>query len=218
MWIAGVLLAFILPVIYIAIKEWRSKKASEKDGGPPKKKEPMNWSALARVSVILFVLILPSVWLSDISYSFYRKEDAALKVAFKLSGERVAADCEEADFIKKEGERYRKELKDKRQVKMSMSKLGRCPRERHPVVVELYMDGEKRLDKAYSPTGLKKDMASYVFEEFLIEPGMHRVEARLYRSGPGKPADFSLDDTVELKPGEIRVVRFDEKAGALMIE
>lgn len=217
MWVAGVLLAFILPVIYIAIKEWRSRKASEKDGGPPRKKEPLNWSALARVSVILFVLILPSVWLSDISYSFYRKEDAALKVAFKLSGSRVA-DCEEADLIKKEGERYRRELKDTRQVKMSMSKLGRCPRERNPVTVELYMDGKKLLDKSYAPTGLKKDMASYVFEEFLIEPGMHRVEAKLYRSGAGKPADFSLDGTVESKPGEIRVVRFDEKEGALLIE
>jgi len=109
MWVAGVLLAFILPVIYIVIKEWRSRKASEKDNGPPVKKKPLDRRALAGVSVILFALILPSIWLSDISYSFYRKEDAALKVAFKHSGGRVA-ECDEADLIKKEGERYRREL------------------------------------------------------------------------------------------------------------
>ncbi|MBI4948784.1 MAG: hypothetical protein HY955_01415 [Deltaproteobacteria bacterium] len=217
MWVAGVLLAFILPVIYIVIKEWRRKKASEKDNGLPVKKRPLDRRALAGVSVILFAIILPSVWLSDISYSFYRKEAAALKVAFKHSGGRVA-ECDEADLIKKEGERYRRELKDTRQVKMSMSKLGGCSRERHPVVVELYMDGRKLLDRAYAPTGLKRDMASYVFEEFLIEPGLHRVEAKLYRSGPGRPADFSLDHAMELRAGEIRVVRFDEKEDALLIE
>ncbi|MBI5643342.1 MAG: hypothetical protein HY954_07690 [Deltaproteobacteria bacterium] len=216
MWIAGVLLAFILPVIYIVVKEWRSKKESEKGDAPKKKKEPISYPALGRLTVLLFILLAPALYFSDVAYTFYKPEDAGFKIAFKHTGRRVT-DCEEADIIKKAGERYRKELKDSRQVKMNIGGLAHCPRERFPVVVEFYMDDKKMLDKAYAPTGFKKDMASYIYEEFIIEPGLHKFSAKLYRSGPNTPADYTFEDTVELKSKEIKVIRFDEKSGMLLM-
>ncbi len=219
MWIAAVLIGFILPVIFVVWREMRRGKAQEAKLGiaAPKKKEPFSFNAFARAGAIMFFIIVPALYISDISYSFYSPESAALKVAFKHTGKRIA-ECSEADLIKKEGERYRKLLKDTRQVQMNISKLAGCPRERYPVVVEIELDGKNILKKAYAPTGFKSDMSSYIYEEFMIEPGMHKLSARLYDKGPSAPPGFSLEETVEVKPSEIKLIRVDDKLNKMLLE
>ncbi len=127
-------------------------------------------------------------------------------------------ECNDSDIFRKEGERYRQMLKDKKQVKMNIGKLSGCPRERHPVVVEVAIDGRKILDKSYAPTGLRKDMSSYIYEEFIIEPGKHSFTAKLYLSGPGAEPDYTLSGEAEVKPGNIALIRFDEQTERLVLE
>lgn len=219
MWVAGVLLAFLLPVLYIIFNEWRKKKKAEKEGAqaPPRKKEPIRPASLAVASVLMFILVLPALFFSDSSYSYYAEDDALFKIAFKHTGNRVDPECDETEFIKKAGERYRKELKDTRQVQMNIAQL-KCRRERHPVRVEVYMDGRELLSKSYAPTGLKKDMASYIYEEFIFKPGTYRFTARLFAGAPGSAPDSALEETVEIRPKEIRLLRYDEKIRTLVLE
>lgn len=217
--ILAVLIAFIVPVLFVLRREWKLKKEEDaKHGGAVnRKKEPVAPKAVIKVTLALVFITLPVLYLSDLSYSFYSPRDSAVKVAFKHTGKRKA-DCGEADLFRKEGERYRKELRDSKQVRMSMEKLANCPRQRHPVVLELYMDGVALLDKPYPPTGLKKDMASYIYEEFVIQPGEHRFQARLYTNGAKDAPDHEIDETVKIGPAEVKVIRVDDKLDRFVIE
>lgn len=218
--ILAVLFAFIIPVLFVLWREWKHKKKEEAKEGvvaAPKEKEPLNIAAIIKVAAVLLILGIPVFFLSAPSYRYYPADESALKVGFKHSGKRVV-ECDEAELIKKEGERYRKALKSEGQVKMDIAKLAGCPRERFPVAIELAVDGKVILDKAYVPTGIKKDMASYIYDEFTIQPGVHKVSVRMYdKKKEGEP-EFTLVETVEFKPREIRLVRFDDKENRLVIE
>jgi hypothetical protein len=84
--------------------------------------------------------------------------------------------------------------------------------------VELAVDGRVILDKAYSPTGIKKDMASYIYDEFTVEPGVHTVSVKMYDREKTGPPEFTMTSTVEFKPQEIKVVWFDDRANTLVLE
>lgn len=216
--ILAVLIAFVVPVLFVLRREWKLKKAEDaKQGAAAKKKEPVSPQALFKTTVAVLFILLPAIYFSDTSYSFYSPQNSAVKVAFKHTGKRIA-DCGEADLFRSEGERYRKELKDTRQVKMNIEKLANCPRERHPVVLELYMDGKEMLKKAYPPTGIKSDMASYIYDEFVIEPGVHKFEARLYDKGAKDAPDYTIEQVVTVAPKEVKVIRVDDKLNKFVIE
>lgn len=211
------LLAFLIPVAIFLFMEWKKNKEKEaKEGLIPKKKEPLSIAGLVKVSILLIAVALPVYFLSDQPYPYYPKDDGVLKIAFKHSGARVS-DCDEADLLKKEGERYRQQLKDTRQVKMSIEKLAKCPRERHPVMVELYIDGNLVLDKSYAPTGLKKDMASYIYDEFTVSAGEHTFRMLLYDTGSKGSPSYTFDGTAVVKPREVKVIWLSDKAGALLM-
>lgn len=212
------LFAFIIPVGIYLWREWRKNREKEaKEGLVPKKKEPLSISGLVRVSVLFLIMAVPIYFFSDLPYSYYPKDDGLLKIAFKHTGTRVA-DCDEADLIKKEGDRYRQQLKDTRQVRMSIEKIAKCPRERNPVVIELFIDGQKVLDKSYSPTGLKKDMASYIYDEFTVPPGVHSFRMLLYDTGRKDVPAYALDEKSVVKSREVKVIWFSDKADALILE
>lgn len=210
-------LAFLLPVGIYLFREWKKGKDKEaREGLAPKKKEPLSISGMVKAAVLLIVVAAPVYFLSDMSYSYYPADDGVLKIAFKHTGARVS-DCEEADLIKKEGDRYRQQLKDTRQVRMNIEKLAKCPRERHPVMIELFIDGKLVLDKSYAPTGLKKDMASYIYGEFPVTAGEHNFRMLLYDTGAkGAPA-YALEATSVVKPREVKVIWFSDKANSLVL-
>lgn len=209
--------AFLLPVAIYLFREWKKGKEKEaKEGFVPKKKEPLSIAGAIKVAVLFIMVAVPVYFLSDLSYSYYPTSDGVLKIAFKHSGARVS-DCEEADLIRKEGDRYRQQLKDTKQVKMNIEKLAKCPRERHPVVVELFIDGQLALDKSYAPTGLKSDMASYIYDEFPLTAGEHSIRMNLYDTGSkGAPA-YTFEGATLVKPREVKVIWFSDKANSLVL-
>lgn len=219
MWIViTVFLAFLIPVLILLLKERpfrdrRAERLKKRRGSVNASVSGALWAGAA-----LFVVSLPALYLSDASYSFHSADEAVLKVAFKLSGKRVA-ECNEAGLVKAEGERYRAELRDSRQVAMDMQKLADCPRERHPVFVEVRVDGKTVISRPYTPAGLKKDMASYIYAELGLAPGAHRVEASVYTGGAisGEP-DSRIDAIAQAAPRAILLIRFDHKDNTLVLE
>lgn len=183
-----------------------------------KSKKAFDAVSFIRVTAALIVMFgLPVFFLSNVSYSFYSPQESMIKVAFQHTGKRIV-NCNEKALIKEEGQRYRGLLKTEKRITMNMSKLEGCPRERFPVVVQLSVDGKMLLDKGFKPKGIKRDMASYIYDDFIIKPGVHRITAAMYDSGDKNKPDSTFDGTVDIKPGEIKVLRFDNSQGKLVIE
>lgn len=212
------LFAFLIPVAFVLWREWKKGKEKEaREGVSVRKKEPVSVSGVVRASVVLLVLLAPVYFISDPPYAHYGPEDSILKVAFKQSGQRVD-DCNERGLISEEGERYRGELKDARRVQMDIARLAKCSRERHPIMLEVYVDGEKSLDEAYAPTGLKKDLASYIYSELSLKPGERKIRALMYNSGSREKPAYVLEKTIEVAPGDVKVIWFDGKSGNLALD
>ena len=215
---AVVIVIFLFPALLLYFKgRSRETAALDKKGGGVADGKASVPSSVLKAALIVSFFLIPAYFHSDSSYSFYPGNPASIKVAFKHTGKRVV-DCDEAGLIKSEGERYREILKGNKGVRMDITKLTGCPRERHPVTVNLTLDGKTILSKSYPATGLKKDMASYVSEEFMLDPGEYSVTATLTESGNPDEPDFTLKEKVTLKPYGIRLIRFDEKRNSLVIE
>ncbi len=57
-----------------------------------------------------------------------------------------------------------------------MQKIENITVERSPVEVILNVDGKRVHRKVHEPRGLRRDASIYVYEEFLFEPGIRRIE------------------------------------------
>ncbi len=166
------------------------------------------------VSLIPFVFIY---MLSAAEFSFYAPEDSMLKIAFKHSGKRLE-ECDEESFLLREAERYRRENRESQGVRMDIGLLEKtgCSRERYPVELRLMVDGKVLLDKVYPPVGLRKDGASFIYERFLLESGIHEIEITM-KDGKDSPP-YVLKKKVEFPAKKILLVRFDDKKDSLVIE
>lgn len=161
---------------------------------------------IIQATIPLFFLCLLVLLLSDAPYSHFSEQDAMLKIAFKHSGKRIQ-ECDEEKFIKREAERYAGLQKGGQGIPMDVGKKSGCSRERFPVFIELYLDGEKILSKEYPPIGIQKDGASFIYERFLVKPGTHRVLMKMRDGGRNSPF-LSMDETMEFKPKDIVVAKF----------
>ncbi len=166
------------------------------------------------VSAIPFVLIY---MLSAAEFHFYAPSDSMLKIAFKHSGKRLE-ECDEAGFLLREAERYRRENRQTQGVRMDIGILEKtgCSRERYPVELRLVVDGKILLEKTYQPVGLKKDGASYIYERFLLKKGVHNVKITL-KDGKNSPP-YLLKKMVNFPPQGIVLVRFDKRKDSLIME
>ncbi len=180
-------------------------------------KKKIDVVTVLRVVPVLVVLMLPVFFLSDAPYAFYNPEEAVIKLAFKHSGRRKV-ECSEEELLRKAGERLRKQLKDTQGVRMDMALASKCPRERFPVRVKLMVDGVKVLDKEYPPKGLKKDIASYIYERIPVSPGTHRLYMWMNDSGPKGTGIYETEGTVELKAAEVLLLRFDDTKKEIVME
>ncbi|MBI5233178.1 MAG: hypothetical protein HY880_02365 [Deltaproteobacteria bacterium] len=168
-------------------------------------------------ALLMLIIILPVIWLSDRGYSFYPKDGAYLTLGFKHSGKK-AAGCDETAIIKRAAESYKESAESRHGIKMDLSKLAECQRERFPVTVELYLDGALLVSKDYAPTGIKRDMASYIFEQINIPHGRHTVLVKMNDSGPDVVPSYILEQKFNAMPGSIWLVRYDEFTKALVLE
>jgi hypothetical protein len=159
----------------------------------------------ARLVAALGVLFLPAVFvvfLSSADYSFFEKGESQLKFSFKHSGE-IKRKCTEEE-IKAFMEKMKLRPEHMRHVEPV------CGRERFPVFVELYVDGVEFLSRAYEPRGFGRDLPSYGYEVFRVEPGSHEISINMRDSGRTEGYDIVFNQRVEFRPGYLVIVDFDE--------
>lgn len=167
----------------------------------------------AIIAVVPAALIF---YFSNAPYTFSDPGASMLKLSIKHAGKRVI-ECEDLALLKEEAESYRKSIRDTDRARMQLKKLGGCSRERHPVRVVLFIDGEKVLDKSYAPVGWEKDGPSFVYDKFFVRPGAHMVAVDLSDSGDEGRKDYTLEENLEFRAGRIMVLGLDEVEKRLVL-
>jgi len=172
-----------------------------------------------RTAIAPLVILIPSVLLlyfSDAPYTFSNTEDSMLKLSIRHLSKRVA-ECDEFTKLNMEADRYREQLKNTDRARMKLNGIEGCSRDRYGVYVELFIDNEKSIGKLYEAGGLQNDGPSFVYEEFMVSPGTHRVEVKLRDSGDTDRFDYSFAKELQFEKGVINVIGFDERKGVLAL-
>jgi hypothetical protein len=84
-----------------------------------------------------------------------------------------------------------------------------CPRERHPMLVELTMDEQVLYAATLAPTGLWSDGKATAYQRLEVATGIHDFRIRMNDSGVPDQIDFEKTATIDLRPGQNLVVFFD---------
>jgi hypothetical protein len=102
-----------------------------------------------------------------------------------------------------------------------------CERRLTPFQLSVDLDGARLYQGEVRPSGSREDRPAYVFREFRVAPGSHRIAVRFEAERPaqggaaGEPPrspPLLLDETVELAPREILLVTSDPEADRLEIQ
>ena len=95
----------------------------------------------------------------------------------------------------------------------NMRRTETCERQRLPLLLELDVDGEAVLVLEAQPSGIWGDGPSSVYERFELEPGTHRITARLRDTARAEGWDYTLTDEVVLESGRYFTVTFKAETG-----
>jgi hypothetical protein len=99
------------------------------------------------------------------------------------------------------------------QMAENMRRAELCPRERHPIFVELRLGDELLLSELVAPTGLAGDSASQLYRRFDVVPGTQRLAVGLRDTPEGEGFDYTKETEVTLAPGQSLVLDFRSEMG-----
>jgi hypothetical protein len=93
-----------------------------------------------------------------------------------------------------------------------------CPRERSPVTVRLALDGSMLAQREIPPAGLSRDGPSTIYARFPVPAGSHRLSVRLKDSVREPGFNYTHDEELNIRPGQIVVVDFNPERGGIVIQ
>ena len=96
--------------------------------------------------------------------------------------------------------------------------LQLCPRERHPVLVEILLNGELIFSREQPPSGLSSDGPSYFYERITVPAGHHRLDMRMRDSGRAEGFDYETTQEVDLEPTRNLAVVFSTPSANFVIK
>lgn len=98
----------------------------------------------------------------------------------------------------------------------NMRTVNDCPRERHPVYVQLRVDDDELYAESLPPSGIWADGKSSIYKRIEVSSGVHQVFVGINDSG-GEGFDFTRTATVNLPAGRNLIVQFDEEEEQVLI-
>ena len=102
------------------------------------------------------------------------------------------------------------------QLAPNMRKLEDCPRERSPVTIEAYLDGELFYHKIHQPPGLFGDGGVDIYYSKKITSGRHRLVVLMNDSVLVKGFNHNFDGEVKIDPAHVLLVDFDSRYGFIV--
>jgi len=93
----------------------------------------------------------------------------------------------------------------------NMRKPSECPRERHPLRVELRSGTDLLYSDVLLPSGLWSDGKSNVYQRIVVAAGRHDLFVGMNDRGGEQGFDYEQSVTIDVLAGRNVVIRFDEK-------
>lgn len=98
----------------------------------------------------------------------------------------------------------------------NMRTMNDCPRERHPVRVELRSGAEILYQATLLPSGIWADGKASIYQRIEVAAGTHTLFVGMNDSG-GAGFDYEKSSTIELAPRRNLLVQFDDQASEILI-
>lgn len=158
------------------------------------------WEILAWVAFSAVVGLL-SVWPR---FEMVETEKAIVTVTFSHAAQRV-------------GECRQLTQEELNKLPPNMRKPSDCPRERHPVRIELRADDHILYEDVLLPSGIWSDGKSNIYNRVEIDAGIHHLFVGMNDSGGDAGFDFENAANIDIAPGRNVVIRFDPESGQFTI-
>ena len=146
-------------------------------------------------TVFAVVVGILSVWPR---YELLADDQALISIAFVHAGDRV-------------GECRKLTQEELNALPPNMRKPTECPRERHPLRVELHSGTELLYSDVLLPSGIWSDGKSNVYQRVVVATGRHDLFVGMNDSGSEQGFDYEQSVTIDVAAGRNVVIRFDEK-------
>jgi len=126
-------------------------------------------------------------------------DEAVISITFSYAGKRI-------------GECRRLSPEALEALPPNMRKPDECPRERHPLRVQLLLDERLLYEELLPPSGVWADGKSTAYRRLRVPSGLHTIDVRMNDSGTDDTYDFERASNIELLPGQNLAVFFDQGA------
>ena len=123
--------------------------------------------------------------------------EAIVSVSFSLAGERIGV-CRQ--FTQEE----------LNELAPNMRRPADCPRERHPVRVEISANDKILYSDTLLPSGIWSDGESYAYQRIVIDGGEYHLVMKLDNSGNEAAFRYTQSANVTIAPGRNFVIRFNQ--------
>lgn len=163
------------------------------------------WQYIAQGAVYALFALGIGYFATDPPYTHFDPSKSMIKVSF-------------AHGAKAKGECRTRTAEELAKLAPNMRKKTICPRRRLPVVVEIDLDGERLMTETLKPTGLRGDGPSRTYRRFTVDPGPHRLVARLRDTVREDGFDYVKEVDLNLKPGQNLSVDFKASTGGFVLE
>ena len=152
-------------------------------------------------AVFMLVVGVLSVWPP---YKLVEDDRAIISLVFSHAGDRIA-ECRvlSQDELNK--------------LPPNMRKPSDCPRERHPVRVELRSGPNTLYQDTLLPSGIWSDGKASIYQRIEVPAGKHEIFVGMNDSGGSDDFDSTNSVTVDVTPGRNLVIQFDEQTEQFLI-
>ncbi len=100
----------------------------------------------------------------------------------------------------------------------NMRKPNSCPRERHPMYLEIRANGEIIFAETLLPSGMWSDGKANVYNRTRIKAGDYRLFIGMNDSGDQGRFDYELSVETEIESGQNLVIGFDGSSNTFLVE
>lgn len=159
--------------------------------------------SLGLAAVLAVFAVLLGYFTYRPSYVHFSDDKALIKVSFTTGGQRV-------------GKCIRRSRAELAKLPPHKRKAVICPRKRHPVRLEVMVDGQPRYRATVQPAGLSSDGSSKFYRGLAVTPGRHVIVARLVDSGRSTGYDFETRKEVSLAPRQHFIIDFQRDRGGFI--
>jgi hypothetical protein len=154
------------------------------------------------IAYALFAVVI-GYFATQPAYTYLDPGKAQIKLSFGHAGEHIT-ECRQLT---------QEELN---KLAPNMRRPMDCPRGRLPVLIELELDGELLYSAELPPSGLAGDGVSTAYKKFAVDPGQHRLVARLRDSNRSEGFDHEKASAITLSPQQNFVIDFHPSRGGFL--